>query len=44
MEGRLAFPPEVWFVSLGLVVLDEIHFASGKVFEDVVGGSAAYSE
>ena len=30
------------FVSLGFVVLDEIHFGSQKPFTDVVGGSEAY--
>lgn len=31
------------FVSLGMVVLDELHFPSAPTMYDVAGGSGAYS-
>lgn len=35
---------QIIFVSMGMVVLDEIQFYSGKLLNDVIGGSGAYSE
>ena len=35
---------EIIFTSMGIVVLDEIEFYSGKVLKDVIGGSGAYSK
>lgn len=35
-KGRIAF------TSLGMLILDKVHLPSGKVFEDVLGGSGAY--
>ena len=35
---------QIIFVSMGMVVLDEIHFHSGNILSDVIGGSGAYSE
>jgi hypothetical protein len=32
------------FVSLGMVVLDEIRFPNGTILHDVAGGSGLYSE
>ena len=36
-------PGLIKFTSLGLVVLDEIHFCNGETKRDVIGGSGAYS-
>lgn len=36
-------PKKIKFASLGLVVLDEIHFHSKATQKDVVGGSGSYS-
>ena len=33
-----------WFLSLGIVVLDELHFPSRETMYDVPGGSGAYSQ
>ncbi|KAI1339854.1 pfkB family kinase [Xylariaceae sp. FL0016] len=33
----------IHFVSLGMVVLDELHLPNGEVLHDTVGGSGAYS-
>jgi len=30
------------FTSLGMLILDRVHFPSGKTFDDVLGGSGAY--
>lgn len=38
--GELSAPG---FVSLGMVVLDEIRFLDGRVLRDVAGGSGFYS-
>ncbi|KAI4091306.1 MAG: hypothetical protein LQ344_004165 [Seirophora lacunosa] len=35
-------PPKIKFVSLGLVVLDEIHFPARQIQKDILGGSGAY--
>ncbi|KAH0436520.1 hypothetical protein CcaCcLH18_04326 [Colletotrichum camelliae] len=35
--------PAPGFVSLGMVVLDEIRFPDGRVLRDVAGGSGFYS-
>ena len=32
------------FTSLGLAVIDDIHFGSGDVVKDVLGGSATFCE
>ncbi len=44
----VAFPPsgddEIVFVSLGMLVLDELRFPSSPTLYDVVGGSGAYSK
>lgn len=32
------------FTSLGMIVIDHIHFPSGKVVENVIGGSGAYGK
>jgi hypothetical protein len=34
-------PEEIWFTTLGMVVLDELQFPS-RTFADVVGGSGTY--
>lgn len=36
-------PPAIDFVSLGMVVLDELRLPDGRVLHDCVGGSGAYS-
>ena len=36
-------PDDIRFVTLGLVVLDELHFAFKRPLIDVVGGSGAFS-
>jgi hypothetical protein len=35
---------DIAFVSLGMVVLDELHLGDGTVLYDVPGGSGLYSE
>jgi hypothetical protein len=30
------------FVSLGMVILDEIHLNDGQIYPEVLGGSGAY--
>jgi hypothetical protein len=41
-------PPEtsetIGFVSLGMVVLDNLRFTNGKALDDVPGGSGLYSK
>ena len=32
------------FTSLGMLILDEVHLPSGKVVENVIGGSGAYGK
>ena len=34
----------ILFTTLGLVVLDELHFPNGEMRKDLVGGSGAYSQ
>lgn len=34
---------QIRFVSLGMVILDELHLPRGRVLHDVLGGSCAYS-
>ncbi|KAK8101889.1 hypothetical protein PG999_012263 [Apiospora kogelbergensis] len=36
-------PPDINFVSLGMLVLDELHLPGGQVLRDGVGGSGAWS-
>ncbi|KAK8856743.1 carbohydrate/purine kinase [Apiospora arundinis] len=36
-------PPRIAFVSLGMLVLDELHLPDGQVLSDRVGGSGAWS-
>jgi hypothetical protein len=35
--------PHIRFVSLGMVVLDELRLPNGEILHDCVGGSGAYS-
>jgi hypothetical protein len=37
-------PEDPIFVSLGMVVLDEVRLANGTILHDVPGGSGLYSE
>jgi hypothetical protein len=37
-------PEDAIFVSLGMVVLDEVRLADGTILHDVPGGSGLYSE
>ena len=41
-EADAPQPLRIKFASLGLVVLDEIHFPSKATQNDVVGGSGSY--
>ncbi len=41
-EADAPQPLRIKFASLGLVVLDEIHFPSKATQKDVVGGSGSY--
>lgn len=45
-ESEMVSDPDsqIIFTSMGMVVLDEIQFPSGKLLKDVIGGSGAYSE
>jgi len=38
-----ASPPTIAFVSLGMLVLDELHLPGSQVLRDGVGGSGAWS-
>jgi hypothetical protein len=42
--SKLAHDDDPIFVSLGMVILDEIRFPTGKVLHNVAGGSGLYSE
>ena len=35
-------PSTISFLSLGMVVLDELHFPGKKPLTDIIGGSGAY--
>lgn len=41
MGEKQSDPP--LFVSLGMLVLDELHLPDGKIQHDIIGGSGAYS-
>ena len=32
------------FTSLGMLILDDVHFSCGKVVENVMGGSGCYGK
>ncbi len=44
LSGDTGHGQQQLLVSLGLAVLDDIHFGSGAVVKDELGGSATYCE
>ncbi len=34
----------IYFTSLGMLILDEVHLPCGKVVENVIGGSGCYGK